>query len=220
MKSKTGGHYSKKTSSKERVWRYIRRNKLFSFIDAKIVCGVNDGTLKAILWHLEKAGYIKIKGDRNPLVKRVYVHNRGAKFGIKSPSLVNGIVYDINTGKQYNIKPSKKEQVEKEPFVPNILMKLLEAIDSEFMSKEEIALKGGVSFACSKKYWRRLEDSLVLRAALNGQQRTTNDTKFLRKDGKKLFICDFKKVEDVKQYLKSGKYNQKIKTSLEDAWKS
>ena len=218
MKSKISGHYSKKTSTKDRVWRYIRRNKLFSFVDAKIVCGVNDGTLKAILWHLEKAGYIKIKGKRNPLLKRVYIHNREMKFGLKSPSLVNGIVYDLNDGKQYDIKPKNKEKAEKEPSTQPTLIKLLEAMDKEMMSKEEIQEKANATFTGSRKCWKRLEDVGILKAAINHQKTNVNDTRFLRRDGKKLFIIDKKKVEDALLYIKSDKCKHRSKSSLEDIW--
>jgi len=218
MKSDDKKHYSKPSSTKERVWKYIRRNKLFSFIDAKIICGVNEGTLKAILWHLEKAQYLVIKGEKNPLIKRVYIHNRNRKFGLKSPSLVNGIVYDLNTGKEYDIKPPEKIQEIKEPFVPTLLTSLLEAMTKELLTKEEICLKANVDTNLAKKHWKRLELSGVIKEALNTKRRTTLCTKYIRIAGKKAFHIDVEKAKIVLENIKNGGYNTKTNSKLQQFW--
>ena len=212
-------HYSKPKSQKDKVWRYIRRNKHFSFSDVMIVCGVTVNYLKTILWHLEGAKYVEIKGKNKPLTQRFYIHCIGAKFGIKSPSIVNGVVYDLNTSKEYNLKPVKENKPFKEPYKPDNLISLLKAMTLETMTKQDIAKIANVEWVAAKKYWKRIEDVKILRGAKNGQKKTKADPLYLRKNGKKLFIIDRLKVSEALVYLQSGQYNRKVNCTLEDAWK-
>lgn len=211
-------HYSKKSSAKHKVWRYIRRNRLFSFVDCMIVCNVSEQYLKTILWHLEKAKYIKQKNESTSLKKRTYVHCLDATFGVKSPSIVNGIIHDLNTGKTYDVKPEKKEQIEKETFIPTVLTKLLEAMTEPLMSKEQITLVADVDTVAAKKHWKRLELSGVIKAALNTKRRTTSCTKYIRTKGKKAFHIDIEKAKLALENIKNGGYNKKTNSKLQQFW--
>jgi hypothetical protein len=212
MRSDKGKHYSKTGTAKDRVWRYIRRNKLFSFVDAKIVCGINEETLKAILWHLEKAGYIKVKGSREIFLKRTYVHSRERKFGIKSPSLVNGIVYDHNTGDKYDIRATK------DIYLPQTLIALLEAMTEDEMTKEEILKKSKVKRDASKRFFRILSNVSIISPALNTKI-YKNDNKYKQKDGNRLFEIDVVKVGEALKYILEGNFKSAIGFDLSEVWK-
>lgn len=210
-------HYSKPTSQKDKVWKYIRRNKNFSFEDAMIVCGVSAKYLKTILWHLEGAGYI-IRKNTNAaaLTQRYYTHAPNVQFGIKSPSIVNGVLYDMNTNQEYGISKPKKEKQDKQSFKPIVLIQLLHAMQSSMMTKEEICNKADVCSTRAKRYWKRLEEIKVIRPALNAEKKTVNDLLYLRRNGKKLFLIDHERVKKVLEYINAGNYNKKTNSKFGD----
>ncbi|PHO09758.1 hypothetical protein CPG37_07000 [Malaciobacter canalis] len=177
-------HYSKKTSKKHKVWQYIRRNRFFTFLDCMMVSGVTENYLKTIIWHLEKAGYIKQKNDVTSNKKRSYQHTGLRKFGIKSPSIVNGIVYDLNTKEEYNIRPILA--IEKMLRVMN---------ENTLLTKEEIAQKSNVTFRAAKKQFTKLEELGVLTPALKDDSfPSCGNGKYQRRNGKKLFSINTKIV--------------------------
>lgn len=185
-------HFSTKTSQKHKVWGYIRRNRYFTFIDCMMATGVTENYLKTILWHLEKAGYIRQKSFKSIPKKRDYQHCMGKVFGVKSPSIVNGIVYDLNTNEEFNVSPTLV--IEKMLVVMN---------ENSLLTKEEIAKKARVTQRAAKKYYQRLETVNAISAATTDGN---TNAKYLRRDNKKLFNINqkivFRLLENIKQEKK------------------
>lgn len=79
----------------------MRRNPRFCVSDAMLVTGVSASFCKTFLWHLEKIGYVRLdKGGE--IIGRQYTLL--VNTGPQSPAVINGKVYDYNTGHTYDTK--------------------------------------------------------------------------------------------------------------------
>jgi transcription initiation factor IIE alpha subunit len=165
--------YKRSASALQKVWNYIRRNRVFRFGDVMMVVGVRHEYLRNLLWHLEGAGYIKcedtLKTNTNSIFRVVRMS------GAKSPSIINGVVYDYNTDEKFEIKRKKP------------LEKILEALKSlKSFTKEELARASGVSESSVKKALSELKD----RGVIYEYERQIMSTK-------KLFGRDLDALEEV-----------------------
>lgn len=140
---KSKARHIRKWSLKQNIWHYMRRNVNFRVGDIMMILEVEKNTIKPILWALEKAKYLRLSKDAKEYKDRIYtlIKNTGAK----SPSIVNGDVYDHNTKSFFKHEVIKKEKQKRQPIAPRTRLKLLKAMTKPKMSKEEIALIAGVN---------------------------------------------------------------------------
>ncbi len=129
----------RKQTNKEKVWKYIRRNKLFRVGDVMTVLDLTQAYIKPVLWHLEMAGYIRLEEvERNQYVERVYVMLKDT--GPICPSMVNGNMYDHNIKENIDVDDASwaKEK-----------QKLLSAMTQKYMTKKEIVESVGMNVSAA-----------------------------------------------------------------------
>ena len=182
--------YPRKSSALKKVWNYMRRNRTFRFGDAMITTGVTHAYLKTIIWHLKRVGYLRELERKKPYSATQFTLIKCT--GPKSPSIINGVVYDYNLEMVMEIK------------ITPPLVKLLEAMSEPKMSKHTIASNAGVSFAVAKRWFKKMSELEII-----------NEIKPIQRvDGTKAFIIDLEKVEKLKLDIESGAF--KIKGALSD----
>lgn len=108
-KSKRTFRSQRRTSQKEGVWRYMRRNRTFRVGDLLIVSSLAVDTLKPLLWHLHKSGYLELRNNEGKYTDRVYTLIKNT--GIRSPAVINGVLYDYNTGEEFKIEIRPTEKI-------------------------------------------------------------------------------------------------------------
>lgn len=180
--------YKRNSSTLKKVWDYMRRNRTFRFSDVMMITGVSRGYLKSILWHLSRVEYVQIVKEDKPYNSTQFTLIKYT--GAKSPSIINGCVYDYNTCEALTIETTPA------------LTKLLACMTSVKMSKHTIAENAGVSFAVAKRWFTKLSEMEIINEIYPLE----------RVDGTKAFLIDLQKVEQLKQDIKSGAF--KIKGAL------
>jgi len=167
--------FKRKASKKQNVWAYMRRNRTFRVGDIMMLLELTQRYLKPILWHLEKAGYLTLTQDSGEYRDRIYTLVRDT--GVKSPSIINGEVFDYNTGKFHSASPKNMAR--------HNLLKTLEALEHTIMTKHEMAEGAGMSreSGASKLVFQELE--------LKGVIARTNPIS--RRDNKMLFTVNTEK---------------------------
>ena len=166
----------------------MRRNRSFRFGDVMMVTGVTQNYLKNIIWHLKGAGYI-VQGERvKPYSNTLYTLVKCT--GSKSPSIINGVVFDYNLNKEIKIE-----------VVPP-LVKLLDVMVEQKMSKQTIAKNADVSFAVAKRWFKKMNELELIKEIKPIE----------RVDGSKAFYIDLARVEALKLDVESGAF--KIKGAL------
>ena len=127
--------YKKKQTQKEKVWKYIRRNKLFRVGDVMTVLSLTQSYIKPVLWHLEMAGYIRLEEMKSKEYRdREYTMIKDT--GVICPSMTNGNIYDHNTKKTIDVDDALWIE-EKQ--------KLLSVMTQEKMIKKEIVESVGMN---------------------------------------------------------------------------
>ncbi len=134
--------YRRKRSNKQKAWEYMRRNKTFRVGDIMMLLGVSQTYMKTMCWALEHAGYLKLVADEGRYPDRVYRLVRDT--GVKSPSVINGEVYDYNT-REFFDAPKREKRPPRPSMAPRALIAMLGAMTSPEMTKEEICMRAGVS---------------------------------------------------------------------------
>jgi len=131
----------KRRDKKQKVWEYMRRNRIFRVEDLMLVQELSWRFLKPLLWHLNEAGYLKLLEAPKDHEKRLYKMVKNT--GLKSPAVINGVVYDYNTKERITV-------TQEQPRSPT-RTKLLEAMTHTLMSKQEIYTKAEVNMSGSSK---------------------------------------------------------------------
>jgi len=169
----------RRTSHKQKVWQYIRRNRTFRVGDLMVVLDLKKQFLKPLFWHLREAGYLKLIEEPKEYRDRIYRLVRDT--GIKSPSIINGEVYDYNT-KEFISFRSKK------PLSPTRIV-LLEAMIKPRMSKQEIyqIAKMSTTSGSAKKYMSEFSLKEII----------TKIVPVERRDGHILFTIDEEKRDEL-----------------------
>lgn len=135
MQLKNNDRYVRRKSLKQKIWNYMRRNKRFRVGDIMMILEVRDGTIRPLMWALESAKYIRLENEAKEYKDRTYTFIKDT--GIKSPSIINGDVYDHNTKEEFKLQ--------KQPTAYRMRLKLLKAMSRPTMTKDEIAKSAEVS---------------------------------------------------------------------------
>lgn len=97
---------NQKRSKKQALWGYMRRNPLFCVGDAMLVADVSIGFCRSYFWHLRGAGYLEQVNSEKRLINKQYKLIKNT--GVKSPSTINGVLYDYNTCEEYHVRGEKR----------------------------------------------------------------------------------------------------------------
>lgn len=205
----------RKVKSNQKIWNYIRRNKIFRAGDVLIVCETSYTYFAKYLRFLEKSGYVEfIKGKRNTLSNREYrlVKNTG----VKAPLVSDNSLFDYNTNECFDYSPEKKRKIE----IPENLMKILSSIKQEEITIPEIIEKANITEVGLEKWWARLKKVGVIcgQIEINEMHPTRYYLqKYKRKGRKFLYKYDVKRAKEVKKALEEGAYHH-FNTELKNLW--
>ncbi len=94
--------YMGKKPMSQKIWEYIRRNKVFCVKDILIILEPNNSTLKKYLFALLRAGYIRVIDEKQIFENRSF--RMISDTGVKAPTANRGFVYDFNTNKEIFIR--------------------------------------------------------------------------------------------------------------------
>jgi len=189
-KTNTPLRYKRNSSALKKVWDYMRRNRTFRFGDVMMITGVTHNYLKAIIWHLTRVGYVEMVEKTKPYSQTQFTLIKST--GAKSPSIINGVVFDYNLNKEIKIETTPP------------LAKLLAHMNEPKMSKHTIATNAGVSFAVAKRWFTKLSELEIISEIYPIE----------RVDGTKAFVIDLEKAEQLKRDIQNGTF--KIKGALNE----
>ncbi|BAK73726.1 hypothetical protein [Arcobacter sp. L] len=103
--------FAGKRSVKQRVWDYMRRNKLFKVKDMQSILDIKEHTIRAIIYPLEVAGYIQRRGADETKARKVLFEATFvflAKENILTAPIINSKeVYCTTTGIKTDIAARK-----------------------------------------------------------------------------------------------------------------
>ena len=208
--------YSKrKIKGNQKIWNYIRRNKLFRAGDVLIVCETSFAYFQKYLRFLEKAGYVQFIGKkRNPLTNREYklIKNTGPK----APLVSDNSLYDYNTNECFDFTPDKKRKIE----IPETLMKILNSISQDEITILEIAEKSNITSIALEKWWSRLKKMGVICGLIEVNEKHPTRhylQKYKKKDRNFIYKYDLQRAKEIKLAIENGAYNY-FNTDLKHLW--
>jgi len=170
--------YKKRQTKKEKVWKYIRRNKLFRIGDVMVVLGLTQSYIKPVLWHLEMAGYIRLEEMKSKDYKdREYTMIKDT--GVICPSMTNGNIYDHNTHESIDVDDALWI-AEKQ--------KLLSAMTENQMIKKEIVESVGMNIHAAIVV-RCFKDFKVFGVTADGPRQRQTRTLYINKEKRDDFIA-------------------------------
>jgi|GEM_PF-2266504 len=205
----------KKVKGNQKIWNYIRRNKLFRAGDVLMVCEIPFSYFQKYLRFLEKSGYVQFIGKkRNPLTNRDYrlVKNTG----VKAPLVSDNSLFDYNTNECFDFSPDKKRKIE----IPENLMKILSSIKQEEITIPEIIEQANITKVGLEKWMERLKKIGVIvgRIEVNEMHPTRYYLKKYKIKGTRyLYKFDVKRAKEVKKAIEKGAYTY-INRDLKTLW--
>lgn len=204
----------KKVRENQKIWNYIRRNKIFRAGEILIVCGTSFTYFQKYLRFLEKSEYVEFIGKkRNPLTNREYKLIKNT--GVKAPLVSNNSLFDYNTGECFDYSPDKKKKIE----IPENLIKILKSLNNTEMTRKEIITEANITMSNLAKWWKRLEKVGVVKGKVIELKQNPIKyyfTKYKKRDGF-VFEIDLKRANEVLEKVKEGAYSY-YRTDLRELW--
>jgi len=203
-----------KVKENQKIWNYIRRNKIFRAGEILMVCGTSFSYFQKYLRFLEKSKYVEFVGKkRNPLTNREYklIKNTGAK----APLVSNNSLFDYNTGECFDYSPDKKRKIE----IPDNLIKILKCLNQTEMTRTEIIKEANIPMSTLAKWWKRLEKTGVVNGKVEEIKQNPVKyyfTKYKKRDGF-VFKIDLDRASEVEAAISKGAYSYFTK-NLESLW--
>ncbi len=208
--------YTKKIKKNQQIWNYIRRNRNFRFGELMMVCDVGYSYLSKYIRFLEKSKYIIFIGK-----KKLPLSNREYKFinytGVKAPVVSDNSFYDYNTNKCFNFSPHKSRNIE----IPENLIKILNSVDQEEVTINEILEKANIPKSTLGKWWVRLKKMGVITGLIEEYSKhpTRHYTrKYKLKNQKFLYGYNLKRAKEVKKAIEIDGVYTYINRDLKSLW--
>lgn len=198
MENKRKIVYGFKQNITNKIWIYIRRNKLFRVGDIFLIFNISYPTLKLYLRVLEDAEYIKFNSkSRKPFTEIQYKLIKDT--GIFAPKLNGNTLYDPNLKIKIETSTKRKEKI----VYPKTLMNILNAIDTNELTFEEICLKANCANGGLRSWWKRLIKMGIVEGYANeGMQ------KFKVKNDKLIYVLNIENAKRVKEEILKGAYTR------------
>jgi len=134
-----------KKSSKDKVWEYIRRNRVFCIKELMLVIKIDKTYLKSFIWILEATGYLKVAYWEAEFKNRCYTLIRNS--GPITPKTESGEVYDYNLKQTFYIKNKLKE----------LFLKVLDGVEAQEDLLEQIGIDELLSFILALKKSKKVQ---------------------------------------------------------------
>lgn len=209
----------KKTSKRQTIWNYIRRNPNFRVSEVMMVCDVSHSYFQKFIRYLEKAEYVRFTGKKKlPYSNREYRLIKNT--GVKAPIATDYGLFDYNTNEAVRLI---ENQVEHKVYAPNNLINILKGIDADEMTQEELATKAGIKRTALSKWWERLELIGVVKGKVKADLSHVREWERVRyaqyklKNRKYVFEIDQLRAQTVLNELNNGKYTS-TNSDLRHLW--
>lgn len=178
-------------SNKQKVWDFMRRNRVFRAGDVMMILDVDKTYLSNIFKVLELAGYLKLESGSETFNDRHYKLLKNT--GIRSPVIDRDILKDQNTNEVFILDGEHPIQVADK-------LSLLRAMKHEQMTRSEILGIAGFDLYSiqSIRYMREFSDQKIMICQPVNMSR----------NGQAIYVIDIEKREALIQELEDkGKGN-------------
>lgn len=139
-----------KNNLRQKIWNFMRRNRIFVVSDVMAITGANFKYLREMINTFERAEYIKILNAGKPFssmqIKLVKC------TGVKVPSYDKAlnVIYDHNTQEEFDVSKV------------SIIEKIIETLTEPLVSKQEIAKNTEKTFGSLKNQYAELIELKIL----------------------------------------------------------
>lgn len=211
-------NYKKKNSKRQSIWNYIRRNRQFRVGDVMIICEVNYDYMQKFLRFLQNAGYIRHENKALPYSDRRYTLLKNT--GVKAPLMTDYGLFDNN-----NMEAVKFKNYKAEPkiYAPDVLIKILNSIDYDEITKENLITKANITKAGLNKWWLRLKKFGIILEPIDSND-TSNKRwdsdytpKYKRDDRKLLYKVNKARAKEVLKEIENGAYTS-TNSQMKQLW--
>lgn len=139
-----------KPTIRQKVWNYMRRNRVFMISDVMAITGANYKNIQKMFKIYEYAGYVKIIKRQKPFSSTQLKLIKCT--GVKAPAYDNkrDVLFDYNTNEEISIKTK------------SAIQKVLDCLDKGMVTKEEVAKQAGISLMTAKKCYQELKDKNIM----------------------------------------------------------
>jgi len=210
--------YSSKSTVIQSVWNYIRRNRNFRIGDLIMICGIKHQYLQRYIRFLELAEYLKRTSGSKPYSNREYLLLKNT--GPLAPSMNQYGLYDFNIKKDYTLLNNEKKRKQ---FAPEVITKILQSIDYDETTKDNLITKADIPARSLIKWWDRLQKFGVILSPIpvdnSHKKRWPSDkvAKFKRDGAKLIYSVDKIRARFILEQLNSGIYSPKT-PEMKELW--
>lgn len=173
-----------KPTIRQKVWNYMRRNRIFVIADVMAITGANYKNLREMFKVYEHAGYIKVVRKGKPFTSTQLKLIKCT--GVKVPTYDK----DTNTLFDYNTKEEIKI------VAPSAYEKVLSCLNKSLISKEEINKQSDLSVATTQKAYAKLKELKILIRVIPTRRNTF---------GHRLFNVDVQKAQKLLENIRDEK---------------
>lgn len=177
-----------KPTIRQKVWNYIRRNRVFMISDVMAITGANYKNLKEMFKVYENAGYIKVLKRQKPFSSTQLKLIKCTGVRVPTHDKDKNILFDYNTGEEIEIKSK------------SAMEKILDCLDKGLVTKEEINKKTALSFKTVTECYADLKERGVMARVVPTRKNQL---------GHRLFSVDLEKVKVLKESFESQRYTEK-----------
>jgi len=210
--------YKNKSTVIQKVWNYIRRNRSFRIGDILILCGIKHNYLQKYIRFLELAKYVRRENGSKPYSNREYILLKNT--GPLAPSMNQYGLYDFNTKEDFQLLNNEKKRKQ---FAPEVILKVLQSIDYEETTKDNLIIKANIPKRSLIKWWDRLQKFGVILSPIpvdnRHKKRWPSDkvAKFKRDGAKLIYKVDKDRAKFIFEQLTSGIYSPKT-PEMRELW--
>jgi hypothetical protein len=205
-------NYRQDNDIKNKIWKYMRRNRIFRVGDLFMIFNISYSSLKPYLKALEDAEYIKFVGrNRKPYsdIQFTLIKNTG----IFAPKLNGNALYDRNSKEKIEISRKMNEKIS----YPEKLMNILDSIDCEEMTFDELMKKADCQVSGLRKWWKRLINFGIIVGNIKNESSDNWYISYKRKDKKLIYKFNLDNAKKIKEELLKGAYT-KSEPEMKHLW--
>jgi transcription initiation factor IIE alpha subunit len=171
-----------KPTIRQKVWNYMRRNRIFVIADVMAITGANYKNLREMFKVYEHTGYIKVVRRGKPFTSTQLKLIKCTGVKVPTHDKARNILFDYNTKEEIEIK------------FPSSLEKVLSCLDKSLVTKEGIEKATKLSGATVQKVYAKLKELEIMIRVVPTRRNTF---------GYRLFNIDVALVKKLKEDIQS-----------------
>ncbi len=184
-----------KPTIRQKVWNYMRRNRIFIIADVMAITGANYKNLREMFKVYEHAGYIKVVRKGKPFTSTQLKLIKCT--GVKVPT------HDKNTNTLFDYNIEEEIKI----VVPSAYEKVLSCLNKSLISKEEINKQSDLSEATTQKSYVKLKELQIMTRVIPTRRNTF---------GYRLFNVDIQKAQKLLEHIREEKVHVVDKKSTDE----